>query len=97
MPKIFQLSTGSQRYGLDSLSSAASAHDADCEIDAVPAAGAAKQILDIFHRIHVVFSDALNHETTFDPSLVRRAIWFDRADQHAASRLITERVGQFLV
>ena len=97
MPKFFRLSTGSQGNGFDTLSGASRTDDPDCKVHACAAIGAAEQVLDVFDRAYIVLADALNHQAALDPGLVRRTVWFDCTDQHSASRLVTERVGQLLI
>ena len=89
---MFRLSTGGQGNSFDPPSSATRAHNPDKEINTGSATGPAEHVINILHRIYVMFAHALNHQAALDPGLVGRTVWFHRADQHAAPRLITKRV-----
>src|ERR1700730_170960 len=85
-------STRSQRHCLDSLPRAVRANEADRKIDTRPAPRAAKKILHVLRRVHIVVSDPKNNQAAFDAGLIRRTVRFDPANQDAASRLITKRI-----
>src|SRR5437773_6366342 len=70
----------------------AGADQTDGEIHIRTALHPAKQVLDLFDRVHARFAHLVNDEPTFNSRFFRGAAWFDRGNENPAALRVTERV-----